>query len=101
MAVRKKGRSNIVVNGRRFVWWVHQEREVRIASDDKRFVVSYHWHDSPRLAVSGPDFPGIEPSEKRPVWLVPPTIAYRSPAGLVRQLITWAFSANRPLARDR
>jgi hypothetical protein len=86
MAVRKKGRSVVEVNGRRFVWWVHDDREVRIASEDKRFVISYHWSDPPKLAVSGPDFPGIERSEKHPVWLAPPAISYRGPAELVPQL---------------
>jgi hypothetical protein len=99
MAVRKTGRSVTDVNGRRFVWWVHQEREVRIASEDKRFVISYRWFDEPKLVISGPEFPGIEPSEKRPVRLVPPAFRYRSPAGLARQLIIWAFSPDRELTR--
>jgi hypothetical protein len=100
MAVHKKGRSVIEVNGRRFVYWVHRNREVRIASEDKRFVVSYHWIDWPKFAVSGPEFPGIEPFEKRPVWLIPPAFTYRSPAGLARQVIAWAFSPEKALARD-
>jgi hypothetical protein len=100
MAIRKKGRSSIRVANRRYVWWVHDEREVRIASEDKRFVVSYHWTSTPRLAVSGPEFPGIEPAESRPVWLVPPTFDYRSPAGLARQVISWAFASDRQLTRE-
>jgi hypothetical protein len=99
MAIRKKGRSRIAVNGRRFVWWVHREREVRIASEDKQFVVSYHWVGDPKVAVSGPEFPGIEPTEKRPVWLAAPAFTYQSPAGLARQVIDWAFSADRELKR--
>jgi hypothetical protein len=99
MAIRKKGRSVIEVNGRRFVWWVHQEREVRIASEDKQFVVAYHWVGEAKLAVSGPEFPGIDPAEKRPVWLAPPAFEYRSPAALVRQVIAWALTSDSELQR--
>jgi hypothetical protein len=91
MAVRKKGRSVIEVNGRSFVWWVYRDREVRIASADKRFVVAFRWVGDPRLAVSGQEFPGLLPTEPRPVVLSPPAFVYRSPAGLARQVIKWAL----------
>jgi hypothetical protein len=59
MAVRKKGRSVIEVGGRRFVWHVHRNSHVRIASEDKRSVVSYRWAGEPAMSVSGPQFPGL------------------------------------------
>jgi hypothetical protein len=91
MAVRKRGRNVIEVNGRSFVWWVHREREVRIASNDKHFAVAFRWIGDPQLAVTGDEFPGLSPSEPRPVLLLPPTFIYRSPAGLARQVILWAL----------
>jgi hypothetical protein len=100
MGVRKKGRNKIIVNGRAFVWHVRSDEiHVNIASDDKNFVVSYRWFDEPRLIVSGPEFPGISPSEKRPVMLRPPEFNYRSPAALARQVIKWALHSARVLER--
>lgn len=100
MGVRKKGRSVIEVGGRRFVWYVHRETHVRIASEDKRFVVTYRWIGEPELSVSGPEFPGLPPSVPRPLILRPPEFAYRSPADLARQVIRWAlFSGEPPVPR--
>ena len=42
-ACAKRGRNVIEVGGRRFFWYVHAEARVRIATDDKRFVVAYRW----------------------------------------------------------
>src|SRR5262249_46366563 len=96
MGVRKKGRNKITVNGRAFVWQVlSDDTHVSIASDDKKFVVSYRWSGEPKLIVIGPEFPGIPPSEKRPVTLRPPEFDYRSPAGLARQVIKWALHSER------
>jgi hypothetical protein len=53
MAVRRNGRSVIEVSGRSFVWWIHREREVRIASDDRRFAVAFRWVGNPQVTVSG------------------------------------------------
>jgi hypothetical protein len=99
MAVRKKGRSVIDVDGRRFVWYVHCETHLRIASEDKAFVVSYRWAGEPELAVIGPEFAGLSPTEPRPVILRPPAFAYGSPAELARRVIRWAFSSNERPAR--
>jgi hypothetical protein len=97
MAVRKRGRTVIEVGGRRFVWHVHRETHVRIASEDKRFGVAYRWVGEPELSVSGPEFPGLSPSDPRPIVLRPPAFAYRSPAELARQVIQWAlFSGEQP-----
>ena len=100
MAIRKKGRSIIEVNGRSFVYWVHDEQEVRIASTDKRFVVAFRWIGDPLLTVSGQEFPDLSASEPRPVFLRPPAFVYRSPAGLARHVIRGAlYSGHRELQR--
>lgn len=86
-------RSQIEVAGRRFVWYVHGETHIRIASEDKRFVVAYRWLGEPELTVSGSEFPRLAASAPRPFVLRPPEFSYRSPAGLARQIIRWAFSS--------
>jgi hypothetical protein len=91
MAARKKGRSVVEVAGRRFVWHVHRETHVRIASEDKRFVVAYRWVGEPELSVIGPEFPGA--SASRPLVVRPPAFAYRGPGELARQVIRWAISS--------
>lgn len=95
MAIRSKGRSSIEVQGRSFVWWVHDEHEVRIASEDKRFVVAYCWVGNPVVAVSGPEFPGLSSTDRRPVLLRPPAFVYRNPGGLAREVIMWALYSTR------
>ena len=91
MAIRTKGRHKIRVRGRDFVWHVHKERAVRIASVDKKFVIEYLWIGKPRLRVHGQEFLGLAPTEKRPVELEPPMVTYQSPAGLARKLIEWGL----------
>ena len=91
MAVRKRGRSLTEVQGRRFVWHVHDETHVRIVSDDKRFAVSYRWLGEPSPAVTGPEFPGVSPTEPRPVLITPPAFSYSGPADLARQIVRWAL----------
>ena len=91
MAVRTKGRNKISVRGRDFVWRVHKEHSVRVASADKKFVVEYLWSGKPRLLVHGQEFPGLAATEERPVELEPPVFDYQSPAGLARGIIEWAL----------
>lgn len=90
MGVRKQGRSVVEVGDRRFVWHVHRDTHVRIASEDKRFVVAYRWTDEPELSVIGPEFPRA-PSPLRPFAVRPPAFAYRGPGELARQVIEWAL----------
>ena len=100
MAVRKTGRSTVEVEGRRFVWYVHRETHVRIASEDKKFIVAYRWIGEPELSVTGQEFPRVSPSAPRPVVIRPPEFTYRSPAGLARQVIKWSlFSGGRVAAQ--
>jgi hypothetical protein len=59
--------------GRPFVWWVDGDRYLRISSIGKKFIVAFHVVGAPaRLQVIGQKFPGIAPSEPRPVPLVVP-----------------------------
>ena len=101
MGVRKKGRNQIEVAGRRFAWYVHGETDVRISSEDKRFVVAYRWLSEPELTVIGPEFPRLSATALRPLILRPPTFSYRSPAGLARQIIRWAFCSGEDRALQR
>lgn len=94
MAVRKKGRSIVEVDGRRFSWYIHRDTHVRIASEDQRFVIAYRWYGKPELSIIGPGFPGVSRSEPRPLVMYPPAFAHRGPADLARQLIRWALSSN-------
>ncbi|WP_186775679.1 hypothetical protein [Rubripirellula tenax] len=73
MGIRKKGRAKFDFKGRPFVWWIEGDVHLRIASDDKQFIVGYLLiGDSSLLVVHGLEFPGIQNSE-RPLRLwVPP-----------------------------
>jgi hypothetical protein len=91
MAIRKKGRAEIEVEGRTFLWYVHDEQFLRIASEDKRFVVSYRWTGSPLLAVNGPEFPGVAATQPRPAFLSPPAFGSTSPGELAHEIVRWAL----------
>jgi hypothetical protein len=100
MSVRKKNRNLIEVCGRRFVWYVHRETHVRIASEDKRFVVAYRWVGDPELTVSGPEFPRLSESASRPCVIRPPAFCFASPADLAHQIVRWAFSWEKQPAQQ-
>ena len=99
MAIRTQGRAKFDYNGRSFVWWVHQDTYLRIASADKQFVVSYVLYDpdsvGPLLAVLGPEFPGIARTEPRPMFLVPPKLNWECPMGRhVADILDWCFQSD-------
>ncbi|TWT81674.1 hypothetical protein CA13_31270 [Planctomycetes bacterium CA13] len=73
MGIRKKGRAQFDFNGRPFVWWIEGDVHLRIASDDKRFIVGYLLiGDSSLLVVHGPEFPGIQnPERPLRIWVPP------------------------------
>ena len=74
MGARKKGRVKFDFNGRPFVWWIDNVTFLRIASDDKRFVVGNLLIDRlDLLAVHGPEFPQLDDSS-RPAWFVMPDL---------------------------
>ena len=90
--IRTKGRSRFSYNGRPFVWYVLDETQLRIASADKHFVVAFELiGNGPLLSVSGPEFLGISPSVKRPVWIVPPQFTDSIGGKLIRAILDWCF----------
>jgi hypothetical protein len=108
MSVRKKGRTRFNHSGREFVWWVDTDTFVRVASADKALVVAYLICDVPTdvggiVAVHGPEFPGIEQTEKRPVWLVAPReimdAFQQSMGAVVNALISWCLDPEHEIKR--
>jgi hypothetical protein len=65
MSVRTKGRAKFDFHGRQFVWYVAEDRYLRIASADKKYCVSYAWDYPGNLKVYGTEFPGLDASERR------------------------------------
>ncbi|HEY1068596.1 MAG TPA: hypothetical protein VGE52_20900 [Pirellulales bacterium] len=90
--IRTKGRNRFDYHGRGFVWHVAREVELRIASTDKSFAVMYELIGGrPLIAVSGPEFPGIPATLKRPTWIVPPSFSHSLGGTLVREILDWCF----------
>ena len=91
MAIRSKGRARITVNDREFVWYVHDDRELRIASSDKRFVVAIDLGITDVLVVKGPEFPRLErPDRPRKVEL--PEIDWSSMGRAAAEIVTWCYA---------
>ena len=103
MPARTKGRAKFDFRGRPFVWWVDGDFWLRIASLDKRFVVSYSLGRAagqpPILAVHGHEFPGLEPSESRPIYVVTLEPIGESIGVWVEQLLAWSFDHADELTR--
>ncbi len=95
MPARTKRRAKFDFHGRPFVWWVDGDRWLRIASRDKRFVVAFPLvravDQPPSLTVYGHEFPGLAPSEARPIHLVSPQPKGDSMGAWVEQLLVWCF----------
>jgi len=52
------------------------------------------------VKVTGPEFPGIDASEKRPVLLIPPEFSWaRGMGGVVEQTIAWSLEGTHKLMR--
>ncbi len=106
MGVRKKGRAKFEHSGRQFVWWVDNDTYIRIASEDKSFVVAYLLYSLPEdvgglVAVKGKQFVGLSPSDQRPVWLIVPedvsNYMHDSMGAFVNALLTWSFDPSHEL----
>jgi hypothetical protein len=95
MGIRKKSRAKFTFDGHLFVWWIDNEIYLRVASDDKRFVVGYLLlGDSSLLAVHGPDFPGLDDNQ-RPAWFTIPPLAATPDIGRhVNHIINACFKTN-------
>ena len=100
MPARTKRRAKFIFGNRLFVWWVDADRYLRISSIDKKFVIALHlWDAPPRLDVIGPEFPGIDRSEQRPVRLTVPWPVGQSMGAQVDALLRWAFDPGHELVR--
>lgn len=109
MAIARKSRRSIEVEGREFLWWVYEELEelaaltLAVASVDKSFLVRYPLHQSANtryLSVIGREFPGLP--KERANWsrvrcpaLISEEAAVR-PSD-VRRLIEWCLHSEHEL----
>jgi hypothetical protein len=101
MPARTRRRAKFDFQGRPFVWWVDADRYLRICSLDKKFIISLSlWGAAPEVVeVIGQEFPGLDRSERRPVWLIAPPASGTSMGSRVNELLTWSFARDRPLTR--
>lgn len=100
VSARTKRRAKFDFHGRPFVWWVDNDRWLRIASLDKRFVVAFPLGravDGPTiLVVHGQEFLGLR-SSTRPIYLVVPEPTGKSMGAWVEQLLNWSFNPSHEL----
>jgi hypothetical protein len=103
MPARTKGRATFDFRGRQFVWWIDGDRWLRIASLDKRFLVAFPLgraiDQPPVLVVHGQEFPGLTPSDSRPVHLIVPEPSGGSMGAWVDQILAWSFDESHHLIR--
>ncbi len=104
MPARTKGRAKFDFRGRPFIWWVDADYYLRIASLDKKFITAYpmgiEWGDPPVIEVIGSEFPGLDASESRPIWIVAPRLSGESMGAKVDQLLAWSFNPAHELIRS-
>lgn len=103
MPARTTGRAKFDFRGRPFIWWIDGDRLLRIASEDKRFVVSTpllrETECASILTIHGSEFLRIEPSEARPIGLEIPTFKHKSIGAWVEQLLEWSFDDSHEILR--
>lgn len=100
MGARTKGRMKVMVAGRQFIWYVHADTDLHVASADKKFSIVYPWPwTREQMTVSGQEFPGIDRAEKRPVQILAPHFEYYSLKDLVKRLIRWSFDPEHEIQR--
>lgn len=101
MPARTKGRARFDFQSRPFVWWIDGDRWLRIASDDKQFVVAYPLGRAPDqpavLVVHGHEFPGLEQSARRPINLRVFEPSGDSIGAWVQALLQWCFDPTHEL----
>ena len=103
MPARTKGRAKFDFRGRAFVWWVDGDYWLRIASLDKKFAVAFALgrapDQSPILTIHGNEFPGLESSGARPVYLIVPEPSGNSMGAWVDHLLSWSFDQSHELTQ--
>jgi len=101
MPARTKRRAKFSFRNRPFVWWVDNDKYLRITSLDKKFVIALALGASgpSALSVIGQEFPGIEPSEPRPIWLAIDWPSGDSMGAYVDSLLRWSFDPTHELIR--
>jgi hypothetical protein len=111
VAVRKKGRRKLVVDGRLFVWWVCESEPdcwigevLTVASEDGRFFVRFYLGQHPDrrfLVVQARELAGL--SDAGGCWTRVRCPEWQSGPGIrpadVRRLIDWCFSPDQPRIR--
>ncbi len=92
----------MTVSGRKFIWYVHDEIDLHIASTDKRFIIIYHFMsntpDSNALTIIGREFPGVP--FQRPIICRCPRLGDENmeTPGYVRKIIQWCLhNSTRPI----
>ncbi|MEM9346629.1 MAG: hypothetical protein AAGB26_08425 [Planctomycetota bacterium] len=93
--------------GKYFHWYNDGDRYIRIASEDKKFVVAYLLGDlygmQSHLEVTGQDFPGIAATEERPVRICVPKFVedeFKTSFGaFVNALIRWCLQETHQIKR--
>lgn len=106
MPARKRKRTRFEYLGRYYLWH-YDNWHVRLCSEDKKLVVAYFQGDpfgmDSHLEVIGQEFPGIEPTEPRPVRLcVPPFVTdewRKSTGAFTNALIRWCVRPTHRLRR--
>lgn len=109
MAITTKKRRKLVINNRRFIWYIKDDSDsagfvLHVISEDKNFIVAYHLHqpESTRyLIILGQEFPGLSDAGgnwirvRCPQWEMNHII---TPAS-VRRLIEWCLFNEQELIR--
>ena len=100
MGIRTKGRAKLVLDGRRYLWWVRPDDDsagllLFVCSEDKRFALTYtvgqSREASPFVVVKGREFPGVPDAGR--CWVRVRCPRWQDDAritpGFVRRLIEW------------
>jgi hypothetical protein len=109
MAIAKKGRRNLVIAERLFIWYVAPDEDsndlvLHVASDDKKFMVLYPLAqpaDSRLIIVVGREFAGLP--DAGGVWVRLLCPAWENAGvigpGDVRRLIEWSQDPQKAIVR--
>ena len=105
MPARTKRRAKFDFSGRPFVWWIDGDRYLRVVSLDRKFVIAVPFvgveNDCWPVMIIGPEFPGVDPRERRPVVVAGPQPLQGPMGAWVDQLLRWAFDPAHELLRLR